>query len=97
MEQALRTISRTASGTQVGAAGRTLGLVEVHRDAQRAIPLVLDGLDFPQTHGHIEPLLQADISLGLRGPRLARLAQRECGDVGQFLDPGCVYGLGHGP
>jgi hypothetical protein len=50
---------------EVRTAGRPLGPVEIHRDAQPAVALVFNGFHFPQPHRDIQALLQADTGLSL--------------------------------
>ena len=63
-------------GRQVGGAGRTGALAEIHRNAQALVACVLHGLDLAQTHGHGQPLGDVDRGLGLRCAHAARLGQR---------------------
>jgi hypothetical protein len=39
-------------GGKIGGARRTLTLAEIHRHRQPPVALVLDGIDFAQTHVH---------------------------------------------
>ncbi len=78
---------------QGSAAGRTLGAIEINRDAQAAVALVLDGLDLAEPHRDTKTLSQADVGFGLGRARGARLRQREGHDIGEFRNAGCVDGL----
>jgi hypothetical protein len=73
-------------GPQVGAAGRTLGMVEIDRDSQPAVALVLDGFHLAQPYGDVEALLQADVRFRLGGSRRPGLPEGQRHGFGQFGD-----------
>jgi hypothetical protein len=79
--------------SQVGAAGRALGAVEIHGDSQRPVALVFNGFNLAEANGDVQALLKAHVGLRLGSTRRLRLLQGKSHDIAKFRDSGCVDGL----
>ena len=77
-------------GGQITRARRTLAMTEVHRDAERAVTLVLDRFHFAKAHRHRKPLLQTRIGLRLRCTGATRGLERSRDHVFEFRYTRCI-------